>query len=195
MESEVQYMHAPPELKTQIVEKLVAGAIGNFLWASLALIEVMRCNTQEDLDTTLEGIPSGMEQLYQRMERKIIENTRPRDQKLGQMILTWAACSRRPLVLEELAQALQPEFSVMLDLTFTISRVWGQFVVVNSNDRLVMVHQTARDHILATDSALAVKLTEGHEKLFTKCLSVLEDKHQRRDSDRRTINQEFFVTR
>jgi hypothetical protein len=63
VEKEVQYMHAPPEFKLQVVEKLVSGAIGNFLWVSLALVEVMRCNTQEDLDETLEGIPSGMEQL------------------------------------------------------------------------------------------------------------------------------------
>ncbi|CAD6570233.1 MAG: hypothetical protein ASARMPREDX12_005007 [Alectoria sarmentosa] len=191
VEKEVQYMHAAPEFKLQIVEKLVAGAVGNFLWASLALVEVMRCNTQEDLDKTLEGIPSGMEQMYQRMERKIIEKTRSRDHKLGQMILTWATCSRRPLVLKELAQALEPEFSVMLDLTFTISRVCGQFVVIDSTDQLVMVHQTARDHIIATDSALAVNVTEGHRKLFMKCLSVLEEKHQRRDLDRRPSNQEF----
>ncbi|KAE8453869.1 hypothetical protein EG329_007645 [Mollisiaceae sp. DMI_Dod_QoI] len=201
VEKEVRYMHAGPELKSQIIEKLVAGAEGNFLWASLALVEVMECNTQEDLDETLEGIPSGMIQLYQRMERTIIEKTkpRPRDQKLGQTILTWATCSRRPLLLTELTQALQPEFSVMLDLKFTITRVCGQFVVVDSTDRLVMVHQTARDHILATDSALAVNATKAHEKLFTKCLSALEEYGQRRDSDRRpstqkaTEGQEFVL--
>ena len=191
VEREVQYMHASAEFKSQIIENLVAGATGNFLWASLALVEVMRCNTQEDLDKIPEGIPSGMKQLYQQMERKIIEKTRPQDQKLGQMILTWAACSQRPLILKELAQALQPEFSVMLDLTFTISRVCGQFVVVDSTDQLIMVHQTARDHITATDSALAINVTEGNEKLFTKCLSVLEENHQRRDSNHRPSNQEF----
>ncbi|TAQ86948.1 hypothetical protein B7494_g4728 [Chlorociboria aeruginascens] len=189
VEKEIQYMHAPPEFKSQIVEKMVAGANGNFLWASLALVEVMKCNTQEDLDETLEDIPTGMEQLYQQMERTIMERTRPRDQKLGQMILTWAVCARRPINLKELAQALQPEFSVMLDLKFTISRVCGQFVVIDSSDQLVMVHKTARDHIISTDSALAVRVTESHEKLFTKCLSVSEQMQPRRDSDRRPGNQ------
>ena len=191
VEKEVQYMHAPPDFKSEVVEKLVAGAVGNFLWASLALVEVMKCNTQEDLNRTLEGIPSGMEQMYEQMERKIIEKSRPRDHELGQMILTWATCSRRPLVLKELAQALQPEFSVMLDLAFTISRVCGQFVVIDSTGQLVMVHQTARDHIVATDSVLGVNVTEGHEKLFMKCLSVLEEKSPRRDPDRRPSKQEF----
>ena len=191
VENEIQYMHAPLEFQSQIIEKLVAGASGNFLWVSLALIEVMKCNTQEDLDSTLGGIPSGMDQLYKRMEQKIIERTTPRDQKLGQLILTWAACSRRPLALKELTQALQPEFSIVLDLVFTISRVCGQFVVVDSNDHLVMVHQTARDHVTTTDSALAVNVIVGHENLFTKCLSVLEGNHQRRGSSRRPSNQEF----
>ena len=180
VENEVQYMHAPSQFKSQIVEKLVTGAAGNFLWVSLAMAEVLRCNTQEDLDDTLEGIPSGMEYLYQRMERKVIESTTSRDQKLGQMILTWAACSCRPLAVQELTQALQPEFSIMLDLKFTISRVCGQFVIVDSTNQLVMVHQTARDHIVATESVLGVDAMKGHEKLFTRCLRALEENHQRR---------------
>lgn len=194
VEKEVKYMKAPDRFKSLVVEKLVAGANGSFLWASLALVEVMRCNTREDLDQTLEGIPSGMGQLYKRMEGNIIQKTkdRPQDQKLGLMILTWAACSRRPLVLIELVQALQPEFSVILDLQFTISRVCGQFVVVDATDRLLMVHQTARDHIMASESVLAVKAVEGHEKLFTKCLSALDEKFQRRGSDRRSDDQEFL---
>ena len=184
VEKEVQYMHAPPDFKDRIVEKLVSGANGNFLWASLALVEVMECNTQEDIDATLRGIPSGMEEFYQRMEQKIVDHTKTRDQKLGQMILTWVICSQRPLTLEELIQALAPEFSVMLDISFTISRVCGQFVVVDSTHHLSMIHQTARDHIVATNTTLGVTIAEGHEKILVKCLSVLLDKFQRRDSNR-----------
>jgi hypothetical protein len=61
-----------------------------------------------------------------------------------------------------------------------------------------MVHQNARDYITTTNSALGVDVTEGHEKIFEKCLSVLEEKHQRRELDRRpnnqkvTENQEFL---
>lgn len=189
LESEIQYMRAPHDFKAQIVQKLVQRANGNFLWASLALVEVKRCNTQEDLDETLKMIPSGMGELYQRMEDKIIKSTRPRDHKLGQMILTWASCSRRPLRLAELDSALQPDFSLMLDRKLIISRVCGQFVVVDAADQLVMVHQTARDHILRTNSPLAVRLTEAHESLFVKCISVLDVKHTRQNLDRRPSNQ------
>lgn len=189
VEKEVHHMRSSTEFKLDIIERLVNGASGNFLWASLALLEVLRCNTQNDIDETLKGIPCGMKEFYQRMENQIIQETRPQDQELGRMILTWAACSRRPLILEELAQALQPEFSVIQDLTFTISRVCAQFAVIDSFNQLIMLHQTARDHIITTESLLAVNIAEGHEKLFIKCLSVLEGKKKRQDPNR---HQEFI---
>lgn len=193
VQREVQYMRAPQQFKSMAIEKLVAGAEGNFLWASLALAEVMRCNTREDLDQILETIPSGMEKLYKRMEDNITRKTegRPQDRRLGHTILTWVACSRKPLKLAELAQALQPEFSVVVDLQFTISRVCSQFVAVDASNRLVMVHQTARDHIMTTDSILAINATEGHEKIFDKCLSVIEGKFHRRGSDHQSGGQEL----
>ncbi|KAJ5657796.1 uncharacterized protein N7484_001445 [Penicillium longicatenatum] len=178
VEQEVEYLHAAPDFKARLVDKMTKGADGNFLWASLAMREVMECNTEEDVDETLSGIPGGMERLYQRLERTIIANTKPRDRKLGKSILTWAICSRRPLVLSELVQALEPNYSLMLDMKFVINRVCGQLVIVDSaTNRLMMVHETARDHILATDSELGVHLADGHQMLFARCLAVLEEKH------------------
>lgn len=184
VEQEVEYMHVSEEFKAQIVERLIAGAEGSFLWVSLALPGIMVCDTEDDIDETLEGIPSGMEKMYQQMERNLISNLLPSKQKLGQTILTWVACSHRPLTTEELKQALQPENKIVTDMKVTISRVCGQFVVIDSSDQLVMVHQTARDHITTTDSALHVNITEGHEKLFAKCLAVLLDKHRRNHSQK-----------
>ncbi|OQE46137.1 hypothetical protein PENCOP_c001G06589 [Penicillium coprophilum] len=194
VEREVEYLRAAPEFKARLVDKMVECANGNFLWASLAMREVAECNTEEDVDETLGGIPGGMEQLYQRMERTIIANTKPRDRKLGQRILMWATCSRRPLILSELAQALEPGFLPMVEMGLLINRVCGQFVIVDSStSRLVMVHQTARDHIVATDSELGVNVPEGHEKLLTKCLTVLEKHHQPRDLQLEPGNRKYSL--
>lgn len=201
VEKEVGLMRADPEFKVRLVDKMVRGANGNFLWASLAMREVSQCNTEEDIDETLSGIPSGMEDVYQRMERTIIEkNRRPRDRELGQSILTWTVCSRRPLLLSELAQALDRDYSRMLNMELVINRVCGQFVIVDSKSgQLVMVHQTARDHITSTTSELGVNITNGHEKLLTKCLTALNEKHhlpreaELRPGDRRTsLRGELF---
>lgn len=63
-------------------------------------------------------------------------------------------------------------------MNLVINRVCGQFVVLDpATSRLVMVHQTARDHIISTDSELGVNAAEGHKRLFINCLAVLEEKH------------------
>ena len=72
--NEVKYMHASREVKSQIVERLIAGADGNFLWARLAFDEVKECNTQEDLEEILEGLPTGMEKFYRRMEQTLTDS-------------------------------------------------------------------------------------------------------------------------
>ncbi|CAI6336638.1 unnamed protein product [Periconia digitata] len=188
VKKEVQYIHTDDDFKDQIIQRLVNAAQGNFLWASLVLGEVVKCNTEEDLEDTLRGIPSGMENLYERMERMIIEKIPPHQQSLGQMILSWAVCSRRPLLLKELDQALRPEFSIMTELNVIINRVCGQFLVVDASNRLIMVHQTARDHIISTDSKLGVRVPEAHEILFEKCLYVIDEKRLRRDSSHKLLS-------
>ena len=98
--------------------------------------------------------------------------------------MMWCVCSRRALTVRELVQALQPT-SIVMDPKLTISRVCGQFVVVDSTDHLVMVHQTAREHIISTHSDLAVDEAGGHEFLFKRCLSVLATRYPRRETERR----------
>jgi WD40 repeat protein len=182
VESEINYLHALADYQTQIVDKLLQGAHNNFLWVSLALKEILECNTMEDLEDVLEGLPPDMEHLYRRMEDLI----NPKNLGLAKTILTWAACSRRPLTMDELAEALKPEFAVLHELDVMINRVCGQFVVVDSTKHLIMVHQTAREYLMrSTNSRLAISSTESHKKMFAKCMLMLEKMPQRHDSERR----------
>ena len=175
LENEVKHLRLTSEFQSQIVADLVEGAGGNFLWARLAFDEVRACNTQEDVDETLRRLPSGMEQFYERMEQTLsLTLDKERDKALGKLIMTWTVCSRQALTIEELRQVIQPEVSLVTDLRTTISRVCGQFIVVDSTDRLVMVHQTARDYIIGTESEFSVDEYAGHEQLFRRCLLVLE---------------------
>lgn len=186
VEQEIDFMHAHRDLKAQVVTNLLERANGNFLWVNLALIEILQCLTPADIEETLQGLPEGMEELYKRMELAILKYTRPRDQDLARIILCWAACPRRPLTLPELEQALKPEFPVLLDLSFTINQVCGQFVVIDSSSQVVMVHQTAREYLVkSTSSALAIVPAEAHQKMFAKCIYLLDQTLQNRGSDRR----------
>ena len=179
VEKEMEFMHADPDLKSQIVEKLLSRAGENFLWVRLALEETLQCFTHEDIQDALDSIPAGMEPLYQRMENAITANARPAHKALARKIFAWACCSRRPLHLKELAQALQP--LAILDLARTIPQVCGQFVVVDKFSYLTMIHQTAREYLLKTSNTdLSIIATRTHEELFTRCIVFLEEEPHRR---------------
>lgn len=85
-------------------------------------------------------------------------------------------CSERQLNESELGEALRPEFSV-LSLRHTISRLCGDFVVIDKKGNVSTVHHTAKDFLLksATSVALAVSPGESHTFIFDKCLATLTD--------------------
>ena len=190
VEQEIYFMHAPPELKAHVIRKLLEQANGNFLWVNLALIEILQCLTPEDIEETLGGLPSGMEELYHRMELLILNSTKTRDQDLAKAILSWAAYPRRPLHLEELEQALKPQFPVLLDSGFTINKVCGQFVVIDSSSQVVMAHKTAREYLVkSAKSSLGIIPIEAHHNMFAKCMYFLDQSSQRRGSERHKSSQ------
>ena len=181
VEKEMELMRASDDLKEEVVQKLLAKADGNFLWVHLAIDEILQCHTEDDVQEALDAIPTGITSLYERMEVAITKGAKPSSLALARAILKWAACSRRPVSLDELSQALQPEYRPMLDLGHTISQVCGQFVVVDSASRLVMVHQTARDYLTKTSSDhFSIDQEKAHKELFAKCFECLDDQLRRR---------------
>ncbi|KAL8764802.1 MAG: hypothetical protein Q9209_007873 [Squamulea sp. 1 TL-2023] len=181
VEKEMELMRASEDLKEDVVQKLLAKADGNFLWVHLAVDEILQCHTEDDVQQALDAIPTGITSLYERMEVAITKGAKPSSLALARTILQWATCPRRPVSLDELSQALQPEYRPMLDLGHTISQVCGQFVVVDSASRLVMVHQTARDYLIQTSSDhFSIDQEKAHRELFAKCFEFLDDQLRRR---------------
>ncbi|RJE19394.1 hypothetical protein PHISCL_08271 [Aspergillus sclerotialis] len=92
------------------------------------------------------------------------------------MFLSWAIYSTRPIKIEELMELYAPELHTIIDLKHRISEICGQFVVVDTNNHVVLVHQTAREY-LRTCAGLPFSLDafEVNEELFLQCLRVLCD--------------------
>jgi WD40 repeat protein len=182
VKQEIELIHATPELKVDIVRRLLDKADGNFLWVRLALDELLQCHTQEDIEEALEGIPAGMEELYLRMEDSVTKSSRASHKALATSIFSWAVCGRRPLTIEELSQALLPEFPIVRDLKDTVSQMCGQFVVVDvKSSQVKMVHQTAKNFLLSiSNSSLSIQPLVAHEQLFSKCVKFLSDPQLRR---------------
>lgn len=174
VENELRYMRGTEELKLQVMESVIHRADGNFLWVHLVLEEISRCHTPQAIELILEEIPVGMVPLYERMEFAIANNLKDADRTLAKTILTWIVCAHRPLTLEELSQALTPEFPEFLDLRRTIQEICGHFIVIDRSSHVVMVHTTARDFLTKTPGLqFFVHEKNSHEALFAKTISFL----------------------
>ena len=174
VEEEMATMHGDEEFKYEIATQLVRKADANFLWANLVLTEVLGCHTQDAVLEALEDVPEELEPLYERMDSTLAKSCRPSDRAMGKTILIWIACSRHPLNLLDLAEALQPEYANILDLKYTISRVCGEFVVVNSKGVVSMVHSSARDCLFRNSNLnYHISRESSHHLIFTKCVTAL----------------------
>lgn len=173
---EIEYMHGAADLQQEIIGQIVDRAEGNFLWVSLVLREIMECHSYEEIKVVMEEIPSGMDLLYRRMEAIIKELSRASDKNLARHVLIWVMYSRRPLDIDELLQALQLKTSAILDLRFTIKKICGHFVTVDSKNYVTLVHRTAREYLIKSSNLpFSVALHDSHKEIFIRTFSVYLD--------------------
>ena len=171
--AEMEYMHGEMAFKQIIVDQIVDRAQGSFLWVRLAIQEIKRCHSRDEIKQALISIPTGMSPMYRRMEKTIKSLTRPIDISLARMILAWVTYARRPLHVHELLQALKPEHAKILDLSYTINQTCGHFVTLDSNNYISLIHYTAREHLInAAEIPFSLGPKNAHEELFKKTLSV-----------------------
>lgn len=163
-------------VQDDVIDQILRKASGSFLWVKLAL-ETLQENwhTQDDIYKALTEVPKGMEPLYQQM-LGIIEGQSPRLQLIANRILTWTACSWRPLSITELQVALEPEFKGFVSLEDTIVRTCGHFISVD-NSKVTLIHMTARDFLLGDRNGTPafVNSKYGHEGIAIFCLKYLSN--------------------
>ncbi|CAA9958491.1 WD40 repeat-containing protein [Pyrenophora teres f. maculata] len=162
------------KFKKEVTSMILQRAEGNFLWVHLAIKEVLRRHTSEDIRKALEKMLSGMESMYYRMALEVVNDLGPTDRQLARRILTWAMFSRRALTLVQLEEALRPFFGKILDLRKTITATCGFFVVVDMSENVTMIHQTARDYLTHTPELdLYIDTENLHLELFRYCMTCL----------------------
>lgn len=174
IEEELLGMQARPTFKQQVVERLMRSADGNFLWVYLVVNEILKCDTEHSLEETLHQLPADLEELYHKMDRALALSSSYKNVALGRLLLTWAACSRYLLTLTELADALEPEYSMVLDLRRTAQQLCGDFIAFNHKAHLTMIHSSARECLLSNSTFhYPIQVPRAHQALFAKCLQAL----------------------
>lgn len=176
IEHELHHMKGSPIFKAQLMNKVLARSESNFLWTKLVLDEISRCHTEEDIEEALEDIPDNMTELYQRMEKSLISSARKSNKPLIHELFQWAICAQRSLNLVEMSQALRPRFSHFVDLRWTIKDTCGQFLQVDDDGKIEVLHHTAREYLTrSVSSQFHVEPKKTHGKLFRRTLEVLQD--------------------
>ena len=169
------------EIQIDVTRQILEKASGSFLWVRLAL-ETLEHNwhTEEDIRRALTELPSGMENLYSRMLAKVQSHS-PRLRAMAERILTWVACTWRPLGISELAVALQPDFTGFIRLEETVVDICGHFVSVH-NSHVSIIHMTARDFLLkkSGENSPFINSRGAHTHIAETCLRHLSNDEWRR---------------
>jgi WD40 repeat protein len=178
---------ADEQARQTLVETIVRKSAGCFLWTALVMRQLQDIYTSREIEEVLREVPGEMEALYLRNLQVMATTTRPKN--LVQAILTWTLCATRSLTVEELKDAirLNLETEVVRDLERSISSLCGQFVFVDKNNRVQIVHETAREFLLKAtlDSEFRVDISTGNLQLGLICLTYLASDEMRYPSKRR----------
>ncbi|KAI0396837.1 hypothetical protein F5Y17DRAFT_455670 [Xylariaceae sp. FL0594] len=173
---ELEYFPASDEFKQLIIDDITTRAQGSFLWTSLVWKRILQCFRPDDVRRVLKEVPDGMDRLYDRMAEGITNLRRDEDRRLCRIILSWATYAIRPLSIEELKGEYAAEFDTFFDLNHLISQLCGEFAVINPSNQLVLVHQTAREYLRATQKlGFSLDPAEVNKELFATCLRSLGD--------------------
>jgi WD40 repeat protein len=178
---EIDYLISGDDLKAEVVDMITAQSQGSFLWASLVTQNVLKCHREEQVKRVLDSTPTDMHQFYDRMMDAITNLELDEDKALAKLLLTWAMYAKTPITTEELSEVYPTELRSIMDLNHTISQVCGQFVVVNQQGQVTLVHHSAREYLKRKNRRLFNLNSEfANEELFSRCLVTLCDKGLRR---------------
>ncbi|KAK5717437.1 hypothetical protein LTR17_016124 [Elasticomyces elasticus] len=166
---------ASAEFQADVVQRIVDGSQNNFLWVRLAVEKLNLCHTEADIDAALQELPAGMEALYDRMGSSIAQYQNTQDKALATSILQCITTSFRVLSIAELSQAIHEDTSRILDVQRSIVDLCAAFAVVDNDGNVAMVHQTARQYLLAGGSKRPYSIQKelAHAHMFTSCMRSL----------------------
>ncbi|KKY39000.1 putative nacht and wd domain protein [Diaporthe ampelina] len=164
------------DFKQEIIKEVVSRSEGNFLWASLVLKRILQCHRQEDVKRVLQSTPDGMDQLYERMVEAIASLDLEEDRNLCKIFLSWAMYSVTPISTDELKGIYSAALSSLIDLRHTVGQLCGEFATLDGQNRIVLVHQTAREYLKGTNALpFSLAASEVNEELLSQCLNLLCD--------------------
>ncbi|KAH8748378.1 hypothetical protein BGZ57DRAFT_720244, partial [Hyaloscypha finlandica] len=147
-----------PDLKGEIMDRLVEGAEGMFRWVACQMDYLCELNTDKAIRKALNSLPPTLSATYERILDKV--NASNADtQRLVQNVLTWMICSKEPLSTKELLEAVSiSEGDTELDSDAMPDEEgilkWCSSLVrkTPNGERLELAHFTVEEFLLEIDA-------------------------------------------
>lgn len=171
-----------------MAEEILQASNGCFLWVHLVLKELRQVNASAEIRKVLSSNPETMDGLY----RKILTDMANAKfgKKLAKAILTWTACSLRPLSTEEIHRAIELDIDDTIDdVERSISTCCGNLVYVDSRKKVQLIHLTAREFLTRQDTVpeFIIERVGGHRRLALVCLRYLTSNEMKATRPRKLI--------
>jgi hypothetical protein len=164
------------ELKAEVNSQVRRKAEGTFLWVHLACERLERVSVLRT-KLELEYIPSGLNQLYERMIRQVMDQDYF-EAEICKQILCSATVAYRPLHFQEMISfLLLPEGQACdIEALIDIIKRCGSFLTIR-HETIYFIHQSAKDYLANGDgrSILPFDEVKEHENMIHRSLDTMSD--------------------
>ncbi|KAH6631000.1 hypothetical protein B0J18DRAFT_117751 [Chaetomium sp. MPI-SDFR-AT-0129] len=144
---------------------------GIFLWASLTVARLENIFSVEDMQKTLQTIPSEMDGFYSRIADSIVASP---SCDLATCILRWVICSPRALTTGELAEAVKLDIGRTLAASSAqLEAITGHLIFVDSQSKVHVAHDTTSSFLSRRREGLWIDRPMAHSRMAVVCLTTL----------------------
>ena len=157
-----------------LIDQMLQKSGCNFLWTALTFRELEETSSEEQISAVLESVPREMNDVYKRKLNMIMIN--PRNIGLAKAIFRWVVCAARPLLAEELKEAIKLDIhETPHNLEKDAGPICGHMVYVDGQRRVHIAHQTVRAFLVqeGLSSEFAVVRPQAHSRVAEVCLKYL----------------------
>ncbi|KAJ6159875.1 hypothetical protein N7497_004412 [Penicillium chrysogenum] len=172
--------------KKAMVDEIAETSNGCFLWVDLVLKELQQANTSADIRRVLASSSDSMDNLYSKILTDMADARFGKD--LAKAILTWTACSFRPLLIDEIHRAIELDIDDRInDFERSVNTCCRNIAYVDSQKVVRLIHSTARDFLLRQNSVpqLEIEKTKAHKRITLACLQYLSSSEMKAPRSRK----------
>ena len=152
----------------ETISRLTSAKSIRFLWVYFQIIELCDAASDEDIHEVLENLPEGLFDTYTRIFKKIAK-TASKTTALKTMM--WMVCSRRPLRVEELQEAIAFDShdkswnaNKIPDADRMIKSCHGLVVRDTENNNVRLAHHTVQQYLVSDQGQLPNTGSEGFKE-------------------------------